>query len=98
MEIPLVCPPMSRNLKAKKIILAPGEEIGAHVTDNREEVVVVISGEATLALGRKRITLGAGEARFIPAETAHNIRNDGAATLEYVYVVSLFSGKGTRTD
>jgi len=88
----LLKPPASRALKSGRVRLAPGEEIGEHVTHMREELVFVLEGIATLIKEGEEIELKQGQAHFIKEEVNHNIRNNSSADLEYIYVVSLFDG------
>jgi mannose-6-phosphate isomerase-like protein (cupin superfamily) len=91
MEIlPLVRPPKSKCLKSAHVTLAPGEEVGEHTTEKREEVITILRGEAMLAMDGEIISLSAGESHFIPEGTKHNVKNKFSEPLEYVYVVSIF--------
>ena len=86
----LIKPPLSKVLKSGRVVLAPGEEIGEHVTDKREELIVVLRGEATFVTDAGAITLGAGEVNYVKEGVKHNVKNNSDAEVEYVYVVSLF--------
>ena len=44
----IVKPPQSRSLKSGRVLLSPGESVGWHVTQDREELVVVLKGTATV--------------------------------------------------
>jgi len=96
--ISLVRPPESRMLKSGRVILAPREEVGEHVTDKREEIVVVLKGTGILVKEGEETALKAGEAHFIAQEIRHNIRNSSDEMLEYVYVVGLFDGQAQNED
>ena len=74
--------------KGGRVLLRPGEEIGEHITKEREEVIVVLRGEATLLKEGKPILLRERDAYFIGNETAHNVRNNTREEVEYVYIVS----------
>ncbi len=87
---PLVRPPQSKYMKSSRVILAPGEEIGEHITDKREELIIILKGSAILTNGGGRIILNAGDARFVGEGVRHNVKNESKEPLEYVYVVSLF--------
>jgi mannose-6-phosphate isomerase-like protein (cupin superfamily) len=88
--VPLVRPPQSRLLKGGRVTLSPGEEVGEHVTENREEIIVVLRGTASLLKGDEIIELNEGEAHFIEEGTRHNVRNSSDRELEYIYAVTLF--------
>ena len=82
-------PPFSKALKAGKVILQPGESIGEHVTEKREEAIIVLRGTATLLLEGKTIQLSQGQALYIGPEKKHDVKNNSSQELEYVYVVAL---------
>jgi mannose-6-phosphate isomerase-like protein (cupin superfamily) len=86
----LVKPPVSRVLKGGRVVLCPGEEVGQHVTENREELLVVLKGIATLIMEGVSVKIDTGGAHYIEEGVTHNVRNDSDDDLEYVYVVSLF--------
>ncbi len=87
----LVKPPTSKALKSGRIKLAPGEEVGEHVTEKREEMLIVLKGKATLVTEGKSMVIEEGRTRYISEGKKHNVKNDTDSVLEYVYVVSLFS-------
>lgn len=87
--IKIIEQPNSRILKSSRVILAPHEEVGGHITDKREEVIIVLKGTATLFENDRTIELGEGEAHYIKEGVKHNIRNDSDRDLEYIYVVAL---------
>jgi len=88
---PLVKPPSSRCLKSGRVVLEPGESVGEHVTEDREEMLVVLKGTATLMDEGKSFLLEEGETYYISEGKKHNVKNETDMVLEYVYVVSLFS-------
>ena len=88
----IIKPPQSRMLKSGRVILQPGEDVGIHTTDNREEIIIVLKGTATIILEGKESTITSGNHSYIPINIEHNIRNDSNEVLEYVYVVALFDG------
>ena len=89
----LIKPPESKVLKSGRVVLSPGEEIGKHVTDKREELLVVLRGTATLIKENEQIQLKAGNVHHIKEEVTHNVKNNSEEELEYIYVVSLFDWK-----
>lgn len=88
----IIKPPESKTLKSGRVRLAPGEEVGEHVTEKREELIVILKGSARLEKEGARINLQQGETHYIPEGTKHNIKNDSDKELEYIYIVSLFEG------
>ena len=88
----LLKPPLSQKLKSGLVVLAPGEEVGEHVTDKREELITVLQGDALVMVdGEEPVTVSADHVVFIPAEKKHNIKNNGNGDLKYVYTVALFN-------
>jgi mannose-6-phosphate isomerase-like protein (cupin superfamily) len=79
-------------LKSGRVILKPGEDVGAHVTDNREEIILVLKGMATIMVLGKESVVTSGNHYYIGPNIVHNIKNNTDSDLEYVYVVALFDG------
>jgi len=86
----LLRPPESKVLKSGRVVLSKGEEIGQHVTERREEIIVVLRGTATFIEEGQEIQLSTGKTHYVRESVVHNVRNDVDEELEYVYVVSLF--------
>lgn len=86
---PVYGPPETRRMKAGKVRLGPGEEIGEHLTKDREEIIIVLKGTASLIMDGKSIEVQEGETQFIEEGKKHNVMNSGKEDLEYVYVVCL---------
>ncbi|MBU0953249.1 MAG: cupin domain-containing protein [Nanoarchaeota archaeon] len=83
-------PPTTKLLKAGRVTLAPGETVGEHVTDQREEVLVILKGTATVHVEGTVTTVPKGQTHYIKEGQKHNVVNNGTENLEYVYVVALF--------
>ncbi len=80
---------LSVNLKSGAVVLKPRQEIGEHVTEGKEELLIILKGKAKIALaGAKSITAGKGSVVYIPPQTAHNVVNLGRSPLHYIYVVA----------
>lgn len=90
----LLKPPVSKRLKAGRVTLAPGEDVGAHATSGREELLFVLEGTVTLHVGGHRTILTVGQAHYVPPETEHNVVNTGESDASYLYVVSLLAEAG----
>ena len=88
----LIKPPNSKMLKSGRVILESGEDVGSHITENKEEIIVVLKGTATIIIAGKEFIITAGNHHYIGPNIEHNIRNDANETLEYIYVVALFDG------
>jgi quercetin dioxygenase-like cupin family protein len=67
--------------------IEPGYRLGTH-TDSAEEILLILQGEAEVALGDERGRLSAGEMALVPAMVPHGLRNVGEET---VRVVGFFS-------
>jgi len=48
MIVTLIIPSAARSLKAGRVTLEPGEEVGEHVTESRQEVIIVLKGSGIL--------------------------------------------------
>ncbi len=88
----LAGPPSTIRMKSGMVSLAPGESVGVHNTDNKEELIIVLEGEGKMIFdGFESVKLTIGENAYCPPFTEHNIINTDTKTLKYVYIVS-FSG------
>lgn len=54
-----------KSLKAGRIVLLPGEDVGEHTTEKKEEILIVLRGTATLLKGKNSVTLKEHETRFM---------------------------------
>lgn len=84
----LISPPESHMLKSGSVLLKPGESVGEHTTDAREEVLVVIKGTATVTIEAESAEVTAPGFIYIPAQKLHNIVNKTESDLLYVYTVT----------
>lgn len=75
-------------MKSGYVVLAPDEEIGEHVTGKREELIVMIEGEAKVVCEGKEEQVVAPAAVYIEPEKKHNVINVGKSELKYVYTVA----------
>ena len=82
--------PETMGLKSGHLILKPGENIGEHVTENKEEVIIVLKGKAMVICGVDDEPIVAGERSvvYVPPETKHDVKNIGENILEYIYVTA----------
>ncbi len=81
--------PVTCGMKSGHVCLKPGESVGQHSTDSREEAIVILEGCAQIiAGGVVSATAAAGQMVYIPPHTDHDLRNSGNGVLRYVYVVS----------
>ena len=83
-------PPVSTNIKSGYVLLHKGEEVGEHETIDKEEVIYIIEGEATVTIEGNREMAEAGSMLYIPPHKKHNIKNESDEVVKYIYVVSHF--------
>jgi mannose-1-phosphate guanylyltransferase / mannose-6-phosphate isomerase len=76
-------------MRAGRITLLPGEDVGEHRTEHREELIVVLKGVATIVEEALIIEKKVGETHHIAENINHNVRNDGSEPLEYIYITAL---------
>ena len=82
-------PPASSGMKAGAVVLELGASVGEHVSAAKEETLVVLEGEAELVCeGFPPLRAAAPAVLYVPAETKHNVKNVGVASLRYVYVTA----------
>ena len=78
----------SRGSKEVSVIYqrqSPGGANPLH-THDREEVMVVIAGEITVAGGGDPVKLGHGDSLIVPAGQPHRIENSGEAPAEWLLI------------
>jgi mannose-6-phosphate isomerase-like protein (cupin superfamily) len=82
--------PHTMGIKSGHVILQPGENVGEHVTEGKEEAIIVLKGKAMVLCGNDDEPIVALERSvvYVPPETKHDVKNIGNDILEYVYVVS----------
>jgi len=83
-----VSPPDARSLSSSCVSLPPGERVGEHTTEGKEELLFVLEGEATLFIGGTATRVRAGHAAYVPPNTTHDVANEGRSLLSYVYVTA----------
>ncbi|MHC4221160.1 MAG: cupin domain-containing protein [Planctomycetota bacterium] len=82
--------PQTCGMKAGRVQLQPGGEVGEHNTGEREELLVFLSGSGQALVGdEKTLDVGEGKICYVPPNTLHNIKNNGAEPLVYIYCVSM---------
>ena len=84
----LIKPPLSEKLKSGCVVLQPGQEVGEHVTENREEVLIILEGTATVACEQEIAEINAPSFVYIPKNKKHNVTNKSALPLKYLYIVT----------
>ncbi|MBU4421836.1 cupin domain-containing protein [Patescibacteria group bacterium] len=80
-------------IKSGFVVLRPGEEVGEHITENCEEFILIIEGEAEIycnfPMSRETVRVKAMEWAQIGKDRAHNVKNIGDDILKYIYIVAL---------
>jgi len=87
----IVRQPISKRIRAGKVILKPGEETGEHIPYKREELIIILKGNGVIIIEGKKRRIKTGDAVFIAQNKKHNIVNDSKKELIYVYVVAVFN-------
>ncbi len=81
--------PVSERLKSGFVILKPGESIGAHRTDNREEMLIILEGTAHIECEGEILEASGQAIVYIPPNMLHNVTNTSQQIdLRYIYVVT----------
>ena len=66
--------------------LRPGDEIGAEVHPETDQLFVIVAGVAAAQVGDKTIQASPGDVVFVEAGTRHNITNRGVDALRLITV------------
>ena len=79
----------TRNLRCGLVTLKPGESVGEHSTDNKEEVLIILQGRARVSYAKhKFFKLKEHSLVYFSPRTAHNVENIGTEKLKYLYLTS----------
>jgi len=65
-------------------LLVPGSQVPYHYHNQRESIIVVISGEATEIIEGKEIPIKAGDVLYIPAKEKHTTVNRSTKDFRYL--------------
>jgi mannose-6-phosphate isomerase-like protein (cupin superfamily) len=68
-------------LQVVLMCLQPGEDIGAEIHDDTDQVLVVVKGEGHAIVGGERHAIEKGSMVVVPAGTLHNLVNDSGESL-----------------
>lgn len=92
--------PQTLSLRCGYVNLKPNEDIGEHTSAEKEEVIVILSGEAEISCAKCPAFFAQAHCVvYIPPDMPHNVRNIGAETLRYIYIVNpclTLSGQSQR--
>ena len=84
----------AKGLAAGLVTLRPRESVGEHKTERKEEIILILKGQAVLSYGRgKKTKVKQGTFVYIPPETIHDVKNPGRKNLQYVYITACVSCK-----
>ncbi|MFB9991389.1 cupin domain-containing protein [Deinococcus oregonensis] len=75
----------ARELSVVRQRQVPGGFNPAH-TQNREEVMVLLTGRVTVTSGNDRILLEAGDTLIVPARLMHRVDNTGTLDAEWLII------------
>jgi mannose-6-phosphate isomerase-like protein (cupin superfamily) len=85
----LTGPPETVTMKSGFVVLEPGRSVGTHSTLNHEEILIVLAGQGEMLFhDGSTLPLKARTALYCPPATEHDVKNTGATTLRYIYVVA----------
>jgi quercetin dioxygenase-like cupin family protein len=74
----------AKNLGGMFGLLVAGSQVPYHYHNNRESIIIVISGEATEVIEGKEIPIRAGDVLFIPAGEKHTTINRSNQDFRYL--------------
>ena len=80
---------LTREDKAREIggilaILEPGNQVPYHYHENRESIIVVISGEAMENVEGEEFPIRKGDVLFIPSMEKHGMINESDEDVRYI--------------
>lgn len=79
--------PATAGMKSGYVTLKPQESIGEHVTEDKEEAIIILEGTAEVYIQGKLFTVVQAKSLvYVPPETTHDIKNIGNGTLRYIYI------------
>jgi mannose-6-phosphate isomerase-like protein (cupin superfamily) len=79
----------SYGLASGFVTLKSNESIGRHNTQNKEEVLIILQGQAQVSYAKhSRIKVKKNCFIYIPPNTEHNLKNIGKSILKYVYITA----------
>jgi mannose-6-phosphate isomerase-like protein (cupin superfamily) len=85
--------PQTCGMRSGRVYLQPGQDCGQHSTEQKEEMLVFLSGQGNLLIEEKEsFPVGRGRVSYIPPHTRHDVKNTGSEPLIYIYCVVPVSG------
>ena len=81
--------PQTRGLRSGYVNLKPNQDVGEHNTENKEEIILILSGKAEIYCDKyPPISASSDSVIYIPPNTKHNVKNTGRGILRYIYIVN----------
>jgi len=74
----------AKNIGGMLGLLVPGSQVPYHYHNNRESIIIVISGEAIEVVEGKEIPINTGDVLYIPAGEKHMIINRSNKDFRYL--------------
>ena len=74
-------------MKSGCVTLSPGAYVGEHNTDEKEETLFILSGEAEIICEGRGIKAVEGDLFYVPPHTRHDVKNTGKDILRYIFLV-----------
>lgn len=85
--------PQTCGMRSGRVYLQTGQACGQHSTEQKEEMLIFLSGRGKLLIGEKEsFEVGQGKVSYIPPYTSHDVKNTGSEPLIYIYCVVPVSG------
>jgi mannose-6-phosphate isomerase-like protein (cupin superfamily) len=82
-------PPQTVSMRSGVVTLEPEGSVGLHSTENYEELIIILEGQATILVkGRTPVMAESGNAFYCPPDTEHDVFNSGTEPLRYIYIVA----------
>ncbi len=66
------------------VILPPGGKVPYHYHENRESLILIISGQGIEQVENEEFTVAAGDVIYIPAKEKHMLINNSTDDLRYL--------------
>jgi mannose-6-phosphate isomerase-like protein (cupin superfamily) len=71
------------------VTLKSKESVGLHNTQNKEEALIILAGQAQVSYGKhSSIKVKKNCFVYIPPKTDHDLKNTGKGSLRYVYITA----------
>ena len=80
----------TKKSKIGHFLLKSGESTPLHITKNREEVILILKGKATIIANNQKYQVKERYFIYLSQEIPHSVENKEDRDLEYVYFVSMF--------